>query len=430
MTHLKRNFTLTALNGIFFNFASAFLSETTVLPAFISNLTSSRVLVGLAGSLQRASWPLPQVIVAPFAGRTERKKPIYIHTAFVRFFSLLALSLVTFAFGKYTSPLLLALFFVIYAIFSLSGGVAGLSFMDIVAKAIPANRRGSLWAIRISVGSGFAVIGGFIVRHLLRTLPFSLNYGTIFLISTALVAVGLALFSFVVEPIQPVRKERKGLREHLHEGRLIFRKDTNYRGLVHIRLLIGILFMAFPFYVVFARETGGFEESSVGLLLAAQMLGLMLSNVLWANIANRLGSRLVLIGTCLSGTIPPLGALVFPFLTPGQWYFAVLFFLMGVSGAGLRLGYSTFLLDISPPLKRLTYIGFINTTIAPVLFLPTIAGAIVDIISYQVLFGMSALAGAFALYRSIMLEEVRKPDAKIRKSKIEDRKSNSRKNLS
>ena len=417
MKHFRRNFTLTALNGIFFNFASAFLSETTVLPAFISNLTSSRVLVGLAGSLQRASWPLPQVLVAPFAERTERKKPLYIHSAFVRFFSLLALSLVTFAFGNYASPLLLALFFVIYAIFSLSGGVAGLSFMDIVAKAIPANRRGSLWAIRISVGSGFAVIGGFIVRHLLRTLPFPLNYGTIFLISTVLVAVGLALFSFVVEPIQPVRKERKGLREHLREGRLIFRKDTNYRGLVHTRLLIGILFMAFPFYVVFARETGGFEESSVGFLLAAQMLGLMLSNILWANIANRLGSRLVLIGTCLSGTIPPLGVLAFPFLMPGQWYFAVLFFLMGVSGAGLRLGYSTFLLDISPPLERLTYIGFINTTIAPVLFLPILAGAIVDIISYQVLFGMSALAGGLAVYRSIMLEEVRKPDARIRKSK-------------
>lgn len=414
MAHFKRNFTLTALNGIFFNFASAFVSETTVLPTFISNLTDSRFLVGLAGSLERASWPLPQVIVAPFAERTERKKPIYIFTAFVRVFSLLAMALVTFTLGKYSSSLFLTLFFVVFAIFSLSSGVAGPAFMDIVAKAIPAHRRGSLWAIRISVGSGLAVLGGFMVRHLLRTLPFPVNYGTMFLISTGLVSVGLTLFSFVVEPIQPVTKERKTLREHLVDGRKIFREDANYRGLVRLRLLLGILFMAAPFYVVYARETAGFEESSVGILLAAQMLGLMLSNILWGTIANRFGSRLVLIGTSLSGIVPPLGALAYPLLTPGQWYFPILFMFIGVSGAGLRLGYSTFLLDISPPLKRLTYIGFINTMIAPVLFLPTVGGTIVDIISYRPLFAISTVAGILALYTSTLLREVRRREIGVK----------------
>jgi MFS family permease len=408
MEHFRRNFTLTALNGAFFNFAAAFLSDTTVLPLFISNLTGSRILVGLAGSLERASWPLPQVIVAPFAERTERKMPIYLYTAALRFFSLLCLSIVVFTVGRYSTFLFLSLFFMILAIYSLSGGVAGPAFMDIVAKAIPAEKRGSLWAIRISVGSGLAVVGGFIVRYLLNALPFPKNYGCIFLASTGLVAVGLILFSFVVEPVQPVTKRRKSLREHLVEGRVIFRRDPNYRGLVQVRLLIGILFMATPFYVVYAREMAGIEESAVGLLLAAQMLGLMLSNILWGNIANRLGSRLVLIGTALTGTIPPLAALGVPLFSPGQLYFALLFFFIGVSGAGLRLGYSTFLLDIASPLKRLTYIGFINTTIAPVLFLPTIGGTIVEIISYRPLFVIAAAASGLALYRSILLTEPRR----------------------
>jgi MFS family permease len=351
---------------------------------------------------------LPQVIVAPFAERTERKKPLYIYTAALRFFSLLALSIVTFTVGRYDNAIFLLLFFVVFAIFSLSGGVAGPAFMDIVAKAIPAQRRGSLWAIRISVGSGFAVLGGFIVRYVLRVLPFPANYGAMFLISTGLVAVGLALFSFVVEPVQPVTKDRKGLREHLAEGRLVFRKDSNYRGLVQIRLLIGVLFMATPFYVVYARDVAGVEESAVGLLLASQMLGLMLSNILWGNIANRLGSRLVLMGTAFTGIIPPLGALALPLFFPGQLYFAVLFFFIGVSGAALRLGYSTFLLEIAPPLRRLTYIGFINTTIAPVLFLPTIGGTIVEIISYKPLFVIAAVASGLALYRSFLLTEPRR----------------------
>ena len=408
MEHFKRNFTLTALNGVFFNFASAFLSDTTVLPVFISNLTGSRILVGLAGTLERASWPLPQVIVAPFAERTERKMPIYLYTAALRFFSLLALSIVAFTVGRYSNSLFLLLFFLVFAIYSLSGGVAGPAFMDIVAKTVPAERRGSLWAVRLSVGSGLAVAGGFIVRYLLRALPFPANYGSIFLASTGLVAIGLALFSFVVEPVQPVVKERKGLREHLAEGRLIFRQDANYRGLVQVRLLIGILFMATPFYVVYAREIAGVEESAVGILLASQMLGLMLSNILWGSIANRLGSRLVLTGTALTGIIPPLGALACPLFCPGDMYFALLFFFIGVSGAGLRLGYSTFLLDIAAPLKRLTYIGFINTTIAPVLFLPTVGGTIVEMISYKPLFVIAAAASGLAIYRSLLLTEPRR----------------------
>ncbi len=407
MKHFRRNFALTALNGIFFNSASAFLSETTVLPMFISNLTSSRILVGLAGSLERASWPLPQVIVAPFAERSERKKPLYIQTAVIRFFSLLALSLMVFAFGAFSNSLFLSLFFLVFAIYSLSGGVAGPAFMDIVAKSIPANRRGSLWAVRISFGSGLAALGGFLVRHILRTAPFPANYAAIFLISTGLVTVGLLLFSFVVEPIQPVSRRRKSLGQHLAEGRWIFSKDTNYRGLVIFRLLMGVLLMATPFYVIFARELAAIEESEVGMLLAAQMLGLTLSNIVWGSVANRLGSRLVLIGTALTGTITPLGALATQMFTPGLAYFSLLFFFMGVSDAGLRLGYSTFLLDIAPPLKRLTYIGFINTAIAPVLFLPTLGGTIVDILSYRALFAVAAVAGGAAIYISMKLVEVR-----------------------
>jgi MFS family permease len=407
MKHFRRNFTLAALNGVFFNSASAFLSETTVLPMFISNLTSSRILVGLAGSLERASWPLPQVIVTPFADRSERKKPLYIQTAVIRFFSLLALSLMVFAFSAFSNSMLLVLFFLVFAIYSLSGGVAGPAFMDIVAKSIPADKRGSLWAVRISFGSGLAALGGFVVRHILRSAPFPTNYATIFLISTGLVTIGLLLFSFVVEPIQPTSTRRKSLGQHLVEGRRIFLQDNNYRGLVIFRLLMGVLLMATPFYVIFGRDLAAIEESEVGVLLAAQMIGLTLSNILWGSVANRLGSRLVLIGTALTGSIPPLGALVTQLFTPGLPYFALLFFFLGVSDAGLRLGYSTFLLDIAPPLKRLTYIGFINTAIAPVLFLPTLGGTIVDMLSYRVLFAAAAVAGGSAIYISTKLVEVR-----------------------
>jgi MFS family permease len=252
------------------------------------------------------------------------------------------------------------------------------------------------------------VIGGFVVTYIIRTLPFPSNYGVLFLAATGFVLIGVILFSLVIEPIQPVAKKKKGFGEHLRDGRQIFREDTNYRGLIYVRLLLGVVFMASPFYVVFAKETGGLQESSVGLLLASQMAGLMLSNILWGNIANKSGSRLVLAGTSLFGTIPPLGALIFPIFRTGQWYFVVLFFFLGVCKAGLGLGYSTILLDISPPLKRLTYIGFISTITSPVLFLPILGGTIVDTVSYRPLFIIAALAGGLALHRAMLLKDVKR----------------------
>ena len=65
------------------------------------------------------------------------------------------------------------------------------------------------------------------------------------------------------------------------------------------------------------------------------------------------------------------------------------------------------MLDVSPDAERPTYLGFMNTFLAPVLLLSSIGGLIIQKTSYDVLFGLVIAAGIASLIFSLQLEEPR-----------------------
>ncbi|MEE8162724.1 MAG: hypothetical protein V3T92_01710, partial [Anaerolineae bacterium] len=74
-SHYRRNFVCFVLDYVFFGTGMAFVSQTTVLPSFISQLTDSAPLIGLASTIMTGAWLLPQLIAASYLADKERKKP-------------------------------------------------------------------------------------------------------------------------------------------------------------------------------------------------------------------------------------------------------------------------------------------------------------------------------------------------------------------
>ena len=70
----RRNFALFLTDGILFSVAMALLGTTTVIPDFVRNLTDSEILIGFSGSLFEIGWTLPQLFIARYVVRFERKK--------------------------------------------------------------------------------------------------------------------------------------------------------------------------------------------------------------------------------------------------------------------------------------------------------------------------------------------------------------------
>jgi hypothetical protein len=75
--------------------------------------------------------------------------------------------------------------------------------------------------------------------------------------------------------------------------------------------------------------------------------------------------------------------------------------------SGIRTGYYSFLLAIAPPQERPTYVGMMNTFIAPTLLFSGIGGLILDVSSYTVLFLIALFFGLLAVMFSRKLQEPR-----------------------
>ena len=62
--NFRWNFSVMVLDGAFFWFGMSFLSATTILPLFVSKITTSPFLIALVAILGQSSWYLPQLFTS------------------------------------------------------------------------------------------------------------------------------------------------------------------------------------------------------------------------------------------------------------------------------------------------------------------------------------------------------------------------------
>lgn len=407
LTHFRRNYILGIANGTLFNIAFAFMSGAIIIPAFLSGLTTSGFLIGAASTLEDAGWLLPQHFVAAYIQPRKRKKTVYVVAAIFRIFTFGLLTVSIFVLANKSSQLLWT-FFLLLSLYSLAGGIGAVAFMDIIGKAIPAYKRGSFFGWRVSIGSGLGFLAALtVIRKILTDFSFPYNYGTIFAINFFVITLALITFSLVKEPMHPTTESKKSLREHLYRGHQILRQDANYRRFLIFRWFIGSFYLGLPFYMVYARIVLGVAETAVAIFLSIYMLGVVTSNLLWGWLSNRVGNRIVLQLTSGTAMIAPVFVLSSVFLHVPLVLYGAVFYFLGATYSGLRVGHPNYLLDISPEKERPTYVGMLNTFIAPTLVFGGIGGLIVDLTSFQFLYIIVFILAFLALLLSLKLKEPR-----------------------
>ncbi len=406
----SRTFILGVINGILFNLAEALIGGTTVLPTFISNVTTSKVLVGLSGTMGNAGWFMPQLVVANLIEHLKRKKPIYVWAGMVRIVTIWGIAILIAALAHTPIAYFVAIFFILYSIYCLAAGVAGIPFMDIVAKSVRSENRGTFFGARLFFGGIVSALAGIYVRNILDLKPFPDNFALLFITAAIVVTSAIVVFSFVSEPEVSVRERRMPFKQFLLRGPFLLKNVRSYRMLLVVRVLLGVWGMALPFYVIYARELMHLEASAVGIFLSIQMVGAILSNILWGLLSDRVGNKIVLVLVSAVAMVSPLltfsAAFCSPLHTTGCFNFV--FFFLGFALSGIRLGYTNYMLDVSPEAERPTYLGFMNTFLAPVLLLSSIGGLIIEKASYEVLFIIVSLAGLAALVFAVQMEEPRR----------------------
>lgn len=402
---MRRTFALGIFNGAVFNFAARLIDPPLVLTWFVSQLTSSNLLVGLVAPLGQACWFLPQIFVSTHIQRLERKMPGYALAAVIRVVAWLLLAAAVWLVDD--QLLLLVTFFVLYSAAWTAAGLAMLSFFDVVAKTIPTQRRGRLFAWRQFLGGLLGIGAGGIVKVILShpALPFPRGHALLFLLYGLAITPAMGAFIAIREPPGEAVSESVTLGEQLRRSGRLLRSDRVYRRYIGARLALGLAGVALPFYGVYANDVLGAPEEMVGIYVATRVGAQLLFNLPWGRLSDRKGNRLVMRLFSLGTGLASLLALALVALTggarlQGAWlsYLALpLFFLNGAVLPAKVLSGSNFLMELVPDSERPLYLGLSNTLMGIAILISGLGGLVVDFLGFAGLFTL-ALGLCLAAY--------------------------------
>ena len=384
----RRNFIGGLWHGAFLALGVSLTQPTTVISAFVADLTGSTIWVGGLSTVLMVAAALPQLFVARWIEHRPRKMPYLLTAIYLRVGSWGILAFLIYWIGDKQPTILAWTLVAMLAIFYAGGGLGNIPYTDIIGKVIPAKRRGAFFGGKEALAGPLAVGAALGARQILAHIAYPNNYALLF--GLAALGLGIASLGFWImkEPVNASGEIPSLSRENYwHKIRDTSKK---LKILIIIELLTGFSLMALPFYVVFAREKLNAPPDAIGWFLLAQILGGVLANLLWARLVDRTGSRQMLVVCGSISTITPLLAIA---LAPLGWPALLLvFFLAGATFTGRKVGFQSALLELAPAAERPTYAGLNAVLTLPLAFLTLIAGVFLQHGSYTTLF---VIASAF-----------------------------------
>jgi hypothetical protein len=409
----RRAFILGVLNGALFQMGMAFVDPSTVLPAFIAELTRSELAVGAVSAVAAGGWLLPQLVVANYVQVMPRKLPVYRAAAVIRVAVMGAMIAALCLLGA-QPRLILPVFLVLYGVFTFAGGVGAIPFFDVVAKVVPPYRIGSFFGQRLMFGGVLAMAAAVVVRQVLSgkgALGFPRNYIVLFVMGAVAVAAALLCFSLVEEPAGPVEKQRPPLREFLRRAPGVLLRDADFRRVFIVGLVQGAAGIAAPFYVVFTGVGLGMPRDMLGIYLGFSTMGGIISNFLWAPLSDRYGGKRAMVWVAVVGLLAPATASALA-LAPlphrfAGWGFCAVFLLLGAAGSGSAIAYNHYLLEVAPEVMRPTYLGVVNSFSGALVLMPLLGGVLAQVWSFQAVFAIAGAASLAALIGAGRLRDLR-----------------------
>jgi MFS family permease len=402
--HYRWNFTVNLVEGALFWFGLSFISATTMLPLFISKLTTNPFWIALLAMVGQASWYLPQLFVAGMTERLDRKKPLVVNLGVVIERAPVWLLPVAALISVAQPQGALLLFFVSYAWYGLGAGAIAPAWSDMIARCFPVERRGRFFGLTAFVGTGLGAVGAIFSSWLLQVFPFPTNFALCFLIAATTITLSWFFIALTrePEPAAPVAKTGPGGRQWLKIARVV-RSDHNFRRFLIARLLANFGSMGAGFLTVAAIQRWQVADSTVGLFTIALLLGQTAGNLLAGLLADRYGHKLALEwGLALS-----VAAFVWAWWAPAMLWFYPVFVLLGAaSGISIVSGVLV-ALEFSAPQDRPTHVGIANTTHGVGSLLSPLLGGLLATTGYAWLFALSAAVGLAALW--VMRYAVREP---------------------
>jgi MFS family permease len=391
----KQNFFSFIWHALFLAFASIFIDVNTVLTSLILNIGGSSIHVGILTGISIGLPVMMQLIFAAFLSGQTRKKPYLILAIYLRVISLAGMGHALSISNSRTPGELLVLIFLWVSLFSISGAFASVSYTDLLGKIFIGSQREKFLVFKQFVTALGMLIAAIVVRYLVVILPYPDNYALIFFIASGLLLI--ATFGFLmIKEERVLKSQTQGLIEVLKAIPQLLRSDKNLINYIILINLMSLGLTIIPFYVAFANSLFGLDANRIGNFLLFQFTGMILSTFIWNWVARRFRFKGLAYCSAVFGSIIPIAAVVLARygINAFQW----VFFIAGFFISAQMIFIQGMILEITNNNNRAIYTGISGTlSIAAVLF-PLVAGILVNIFGYIIIFVMVSPLIMFSLY--------------------------------
>jgi MFS family permease len=393
--NLRHNMLTLGADFAFFLVALAFVSQSTILPAFARHLGAPNVVIGAIPAVMTLGWFLPSLFAAGYTSTLPRKLPFILRYTVWERVPLLGLALAAFVVADRAPALALGLLLATLGLVTGVGGTLVPAWMDLVGRAVPVDLRGRFLALSSLAGSVGGLLASFATAWILATVAAPHSFGVCFLLSTFFMGLSYWALALVREPPGGGGGAALPLGAYLRRIPGLLQRDRNLSWFLTARALAAAGAMASGFYTVYALGVLAAGGREVGLFTAALFGGQAVGNLVLGWLADRAGHRLVVI----AGVAATLGANLLALGAPSLLAFNAVFVFAGLHiGATNVSGFAVFLELAPTPDDRPTYIGLGSTMVAPVAFAaPLLAGILADTVGFAPVFLLGGSCAALAL---------------------------------
>lgn len=374
-------------HGVFLALTMSMLDLNTVFPTLVNTLTEQTIVFGILYSMMLGVPLVFNIVFSHQLSKVVYKKKFLIIGMYLRGIAFLGMAIMTYYFAVSNPRLTITSYFVFVFMFSISAGFAGISYSDIVGKTVRREYRTTLYSVKqlLSAISGF--LGGLIITRIFNlNIPFPTNYTISLMIGFIGLFIASIGFWILKEPPSEIDPDTDTLRNYVKQIPTVLQQDPSFRRYIFVENLSSFSIMILPFYIIYAKTVFVLDDSYIGIYLLIQITGTIVSNIVWGVIAKKTNAKYVVLICILLGGINPLLALVLGNTSP--LYYGLIFFILGFTISGRKVGFEPFLLDLSPDARRVQYLGIRGSLNILVVLLPLAGAFFISFIGYPFTFSV------------------------------------------
>ncbi|WP_022727163.1 MFS transporter [Fodinicurvata sediminis] len=398
-TQVPRNFFLNLFNGLCTKLAEQLVSPGLTLPWLLTAIGAPGALVGFLSPIKQVGSLVPQLFVAARIRQLGRRKWVWVSAGILQACCLLLMIPSVLLLSDWVAGLtVLALL----TVFSVASGAGSVSFQDVLGKTIPKGRRGRLLAGRAALGGGLTLIAGLGLRVFVGEDAGAGPYVLLLLVSAGLWLIAAVFFAGIREAPGEQQGGRNAIAE-ARKGIALVRSVSGYRKYLNARAALTSVEVAMPLFVLHAYQQVPAGMSALSIFIVFVGLANIISSPFWGRLSDRTARQVMMLAAIMGGTSGVLALLLgwWAAETLSVFYYAPVFFLLGIAEAGARLGRKTYLVDAAPSEERPLYVAFANSAIGLVALALGGLGILADLwvpATAVIAFTVLAFLGGFLSY--------------------------------